>query len=170
MVTSLIGLAANQTLCLQGQGTPIPLDPTKRLVITGIYAYLSNPMQLSAELSWLVLGAFLQNMWIMAASIMAWTFVLGTVRWHHRNDLLKRFPFGWPDYKANLPEWVPRWHPWTMNCATLVLCAASQRHHRIARAFSLDAVRMRSLSLDCSTPSNNICASGDRSRVSATWM
>lgn len=120
-VTSLIGLAANQMLYLQGDGTPIPLDPTKRLVRTGIYAYLSNPMQLSAALSWLVLGLFLQNLWVMAAAVMAWVFVQGMVRWHHRHDLLKRFPEGWPEYKANVPEWWPRWRPWSPETAILQL-------------------------------------------------
>ncbi len=131
-ITSLIGIAANQSLCLQGQGTPIPLDPTKRLVTTGIYAYLSNPMQLSAALSWLVLGAFLHNIWVMAASLMAWVFVQGMVRWHHRNDLLKRFPVGWPDYKEKVPEWFPRWHPSLKAGATLHLCASSRLHRRVA--------------------------------------
>ncbi len=132
VITSFIGIAANQTLCLQGQGTPIPLDPTKRLVTTGIYAYLSNPMQLSATLSWLVLGAFLQNLWIMAASLMAWAFVQGMVRWHHRNDLLKRFPVGWPEYKANVPEWLPRWRPWMVAHSKLVLDRSSRLHRQVA--------------------------------------
>ena len=127
-ITSLIGVSANQTLCLQGQGTPIPLDPTKRLVTTGIYAYLSNPMQLSAALGWLVLGAFLQNIWVMAASLMAWIFVQGMVRWHHRHDLLKRFPTGWLEYRANVSEWIPRWKPWSKTPATLSLCATSSGH------------------------------------------
>ncbi len=120
-VTCLIGVSANQMLCLEGDGTPIPLDPTKRLVRSGIYAYVSNPMQLSAALSWLILGAFLQNLWIMAAAAMAWVFVQGMVRWHHRHDLLKRFPDGWPEYKANVPEWRPRWRPWMPETATLAL-------------------------------------------------
>jgi protein-S-isoprenylcysteine O-methyltransferase Ste14 len=131
-IASLIGVSANQTLCLQGGGTPIPLDPTKRLVTTGIYAYVSNPMQLSAALGCLILGAFLQNFWIMAASVMAWIFVQGMVRWHNRNDLLKRFPTGWPEYKAHVPEWVPQWKPWTPERATVTLCASSQGHLRIA--------------------------------------
>lgn len=131
-IASLIGVSANQFLCLQGRGTPIPLDPTKRLVTTGIYAYVSNPMQLSAALIWLVLGAFLQNIWIMAASLMAWVFVQGMVRWHHRHDLLKRFPTGWPEYTASVPEWVPRWKPWTKERATLTLSTSSGGHPRIA--------------------------------------
>ncbi|MDC0116107.1 hypothetical protein OAH97_01360 [Octadecabacter sp.] len=120
-LVSTIGLSANQSLCLQGNGTPVPLDPTKRLVTTGIYAYVSNPMQLSAALAFLVLGLFLMNIWIMAAALMAWIFVQGMVRWHHRHDLLKRFPTGWPDYKENVPEWVPRWTPWIRTEATVRL-------------------------------------------------
>lgn len=120
-LVSTIGLSANQSLCLQGDGTPIPLDPTKRLVTTGIYAYVSNPMQLSAALGFLVLGVFLMNIWIMAAALMAWIFVQGMVRWHHRHDLLKRFPTGWPEYKENVPEWLPRWTPWIKGEATLHL-------------------------------------------------
>ncbi|WP_106745669.1 methyltransferase family protein [Yoonia maritima] len=131
-VSSLIGLSANQTLCLQGGGTPIPLDPTIRLVTTGLYAYVSNPMQLSAALGWVILGLFLQNIWIMAASLMAWVFVQGMVRWHHRHDLLKRFPTGWPEYKKNVPEWIPRWQPWTTTAATLTLSDASRSHHWVA--------------------------------------
>ena len=120
---STLGLAANQMLCLQGGGTPIPLDPTKRLVRSGIYAYVSNPMQLSAALCWIVLGLYLQNIWIIAAAAMAWVFVQGMVRWHHRHDLLKRFPDGWPEYKANVPEWIPRWRPWVCAPAKLSLNA-----------------------------------------------
>jgi protein-S-isoprenylcysteine O-methyltransferase Ste14 len=138
-MTSLIGVAANQTLCLQGSGTPIPLDPTKRLVTTGIYAYLSNPMQLSAALGCVVLGGFLQNIWVMAAAVMAWVFVQGMVRWHNRNDLLKRFPTGWPEYKAHVPEWIPRWTPWIPLQATVTLCTSSKLHQMIAPL--LDAAR-----------------------------
>ncbi|WP_428523573.1 methyltransferase family protein [Roseibium sp.] len=111
-IASVIGLSANQMLCLQGGGTPIPLDPTKRLVRSGIYAYVSNPMQLSAALCWVILGVYLQNEWVIAAAGMAWVFVQGMVRWHHRHDLLKRFPEGWPEYKENVPEWSPLWKPW----------------------------------------------------------
>ena len=130
-VASLIGVAANQMLCIQGGGTPIPLDPTKRLVRTGIYAYVSNPMQLSAALCWLIIGAFLQSVWVMAAAVMAWVFVQGMVRWHHRHDLLKRFPDGWPEYKAHVPEWLPRWRPWPAARAHLHLNGAHPVLERI---------------------------------------
>lgn len=158
VMTSLIGIAANQTLCLQGSGTPIPLDPTKRLVTTGIYAYLSNPMQLSAALGCVVLGAFLQNIWVMAAAVMAWVFVQGMVRWHNRNDLLKRFPTGWPEYKAHVPEWIPRWTPWIEVQATVTLCTSSKWHQMIAplldTASSLDIQWSRNATATYKHPDN----------------
>lgn len=123
-IASVIGLSANQMLYLQGGGTPIPLDPTKRLVRSGIYAYVSNPMQLSAALCWIILGLYLQNLWIVAAACMAWVFVQGMVRWHHRHDLLARYPEGWPEYKANVPEWVPRWKPWLPSPARFTIDSA----------------------------------------------
>lgn len=116
-----IGLAAAQMLAVQGLGTAIPLDPTKRLVRTGIYAFVCNPMQLSAALSWVILGLFLGNVWVMSAAIMAWVFVEGMVRWHHRHDLEARFPEGWTDYRRHVPEWRPRWRPWTPQTAVLTL-------------------------------------------------
>jgi protein-S-isoprenylcysteine O-methyltransferase Ste14 len=131
--TIVIGLSANQMLCIQGAGTPIPLDPTQRLVRTGVYAYVSNPMQLSAALAWVFLGTILGNIWIILAALMAWVFVQGMVRWHHRHDLLKRFPEGWPEYKANVPEWMPRWQPWLPDTAVLVL---APRHRRLRALLS----------------------------------
>ncbi len=163
-ISSLIGLSANQSLCLQGNGTPIPLDPTKRLVTTGLYAYVSNPMQLSAAMGWIILGLFLQNIWIMAASLMAWVFVQGMVRWHHRHDLLKRFPTGWPEYKQNVPEWFPRWRPWTNATATLTLSRASPHHQWIASSLrAIDHLEVQwsdKPSARYSNPDNIYCFQG----------
>ncbi|WP_413662110.1 methyltransferase family protein [Microbulbifer sp. CNSA002] len=108
----IMGLSAVHMFVIYGEGTPIPLDRTKHLVTSGLYSYITNPMQLCTATFWIVLGAFLQNIFIALAAVMAVIFVLGLVRWHHRSDLLVRFPKGWPEYKANVPEWLPRWKPW----------------------------------------------------------
>jgi len=112
LFVAVLGWSGVQMFCLYGDGTPIPLDPTKRLVHTGIYAYIANPMQLSTALGFAILGLTLGNPWVFSGSIMSVVFVLGMVRWHQRNDLAKRFPEGWPLYRANVPEWMPRWRPW----------------------------------------------------------
>ena len=54
-IVCLPGISAVQSLAIQGLGTAIPLE---RLVTTGIYAYLNNPMQLSSALGWIIIGLF----------------------------------------------------------------------------------------------------------------
>lgn len=108
----LVGLSAVQLFVVHGQGTPIPLDHTKRLVRTGLYAYFTNPMQASTALAWLIMGTMLGSAWVAAAAVMAVVFVLGMVRWHHRYDLALRFPLGWTVYRQHVPDWLPRWRPW----------------------------------------------------------
>lgn len=127
----VLGLSAVQLFVVYGEGTPIPLDPTKRLVRAGVFAYVTNPMQLSSAASWIVIGVALGSAWVAAAALMAWIFVLGMVRWHHRHDLLLRFPQGWPRYRAHVPEWVPRWRPWIAEPARLTLDPARASHRRL---------------------------------------
>ncbi|MEO0429974.1 MAG: isoprenylcysteine carboxylmethyltransferase family protein [Pseudomonadota bacterium] len=124
----MVGLAAVQTFVLHGEGTPIPLDATRRLVRTGLYAYVCNPMQLSTALAWIAMGVALANPWVASAALMAWVFVLGMVRWHHRQDLEQRFPAAWPRYRANVPEWLPRWRPWIPEPAQLGIDPTKASH------------------------------------------
>jgi protein-S-isoprenylcysteine O-methyltransferase Ste14 len=127
----VMGLSAVQLFAVHGEGTPIPLDNTKRLVRTGIFAYVTNPMQLCTAAIWIILGVVLQSIWVASAALMAWIFVAGMVRWHHRHDLLVRFPDGWPEYRAHVPEWTPRWRPWFAYAATLNHDPANKAHARL---------------------------------------
>ena len=131
LICFVLGLTAVQMFVVHGDGTPIPLDPTKRLVRTGIYAYLVNPMQLSSALTWAVTGFIIGNIWVASAALMAWVFVIGMVRYHHRHDLLKRFPDGWPEYRAHVSEWRPRWRPWIKEKASLTYNQNDKTQRRV---------------------------------------
>lgn len=129
----VLGLSAVQFFVVYGEGTPIPLDPTKRLVGAGMFAYIRNPMQLCTAASWVVLGVALNSIWVASAALMAGVFVLGMVRWHHRHDLMVRFPEGWPEYRAHVGEWLPRWRPWRPVAARLVVDPTDPRQMHLAR-------------------------------------
>ena len=128
-----MGLSAVQMFVVHGEGTPIPLDNTQRLVRTGIYAYLVNPMQLCSAAAWITIGFIIGNIWVSSAAFMAWVFVVGMVRWHHRHDLLLRFPEGWPEYRANVTEWKPRWRPWIPEPATLTYNPSIKIHAKFVK-------------------------------------
>ncbi len=144
-VCCILGLSAVQLFALYGNGTAIPLDPTDRLVRIGVFAFVRNPMQLCSALIWLILGIVLQNVWVASAALMAWVFVAGMVRWHHRYDLMLRFPEGWTEYTSHVPEWRPRWRPWIKHPATLTFDPAKAAQARAVRC--LEAMGVTGLDL-----------------------
>lgn len=108
----ILGLSGNQEFAQRGNGTPIPLDPPKKLVITGPYAYLGNPMQLSVVLCLTIMSIFYESIMIFSAAVMAVIYCLGIVSAHHQIDLQPRFGKSWLEYRKQVPYWFPRWKPW----------------------------------------------------------
>jgi protein-S-isoprenylcysteine O-methyltransferase Ste14 len=111
-VPAVIGLTAVQEFATRGGGTPVPFDPPQRLVTSGIYSYVANPMQLSAVLLLLVLGFELRNMWVSAAGVMAHLYSAGFAGWDEHDDLRRRFGSDWELFRRNVPRWRPRYRPW----------------------------------------------------------
>ncbi len=111
-IPAVIGLSAVQEFVIRGGGTPVPYDPPKRLVTTGIYAYVRNPMQLSAVLLLCLLGLALQNFWLAGAGIMAHIYSAGLAGWDEDDDLHKRFGSAWTTYRRGVRAWWPRVRPW----------------------------------------------------------
>jgi protein-S-isoprenylcysteine O-methyltransferase Ste14 len=111
-VPALIGLTAVQEFLERGEGTPVPFDPPRWLVTTGIYAFVRNPMQVSAIALLLLLGLFVENLWIAAAGVMAHIYSAGLAGWDEDVDLVNRFGQSWRDYTKNVRRWFPRLRPW----------------------------------------------------------
>lgn len=111
-VPALLGLSAVQEFVERGGGTPVPFDPPGRLVTSGIYAYVRNPMQLSAVLLLVAGGLVLGNPWISAASVMAHVYAIGLAGWDEDEDLRARFGDAWALYRKGVRAWIPRLRPW----------------------------------------------------------
>jgi protein-S-isoprenylcysteine O-methyltransferase Ste14 len=109
---AVIGLSAVQEFVTRGSGTPLPFDPPQRLVTTGLYAYVRNPMQLSAVLLLALLGVVLGNLWVSAAGVMAHLYSVGLAGWDEDDDLIARFGDDWNQYRDAVPRWRPRFRPW----------------------------------------------------------
>lgn len=106
-LASLPGLWAAAQFATSGNGTPLPLDPTRTLVTHGIYAYVRNPMQLSGILAALC--------WAWATgSIFAWIYVLDlvllfqVVKRFEENELTERFGDKYIAYASAVRKWLPR--------------------------------------------------------------
>lgn len=112
LVPAIVGLSAVQEFVTRGGGTPVPFDPPQRLVVTGVYAYVRNPMQLSAVVLLALLGLFLRNPWVAATGVMAHLYSTGIAGWDEGEDLRRRFGDEWLAYARNVRPWLPRFRPW----------------------------------------------------------
>ena len=112
MLPGVLGLSAVQEFAQRGGGTPIPYDPPHKLVTSGPYAYIRNPMQVAAMMVLLLLGIMLRSYWIAAAAVMAHIYSAGLAAWDEGDDLANRFGSSWKRYRAQVRNWWPRWKPW----------------------------------------------------------
>ena len=110
-IPALLGVSALQEFAQRGAGTPLPFDPPRRLVTTGPYAYVANPMQLSAVVLVVAWGAVLHSSWVALAGVMAWAYGAGLARMDEGVDLERRFGDAWVQYRRAVRNWLPRWRP-----------------------------------------------------------
>ena len=97
---------------LEGLGTPAPVAPPARLVVTGLYRHVRNPMYVS--ILTVILGqAALLGDWRLVgyATVLALAFHLWVVA-YEEPTLQQSFGAQFATYRANVPRWLPRLNPW----------------------------------------------------------
>jgi protein-S-isoprenylcysteine O-methyltransferase Ste14 len=105
-------ITAMQEFHVAGCGTPMPEDAPPRLVTTGIYSYVANPMQIGKFGVLLMWGLFWKNAWIVTAAFLGLLYSLTIARWNENRDMAARFGTEWRLYRRNVRRWLPRWRPW----------------------------------------------------------
>lgn len=103
-----LGLAAVREFATAG-GTPLPYDPPRRLVTSGPYAYVRNPMQVSMTASYLLLGVL--DVRFLAAAGVAVAYGAGLAAWHEGEQLTGRYGGAWAAYRSGVRAWLPRPRP-----------------------------------------------------------
>jgi protein-S-isoprenylcysteine O-methyltransferase Ste14 len=109
-VPGLVGSFAR--FALQGRGTPAPIAPPTKLVMTGLYRRVRNPMY--ASILAIVLGQaiLLGDVRLLGYGAILWAafhlFVVG----YEEPTLEARFGAAYEEYRAHVPRWIPRLTPW----------------------------------------------------------
>jgi len=95
-----------------GLGTPAPVAPTERLVVTGAYRYVRNPMYV-AVIAAIVGQALLlgQTVLLYYAALVA-LLVVSFVRLYEEPVLRRQFGEQYDAYRRAVPRWMPRLRPW----------------------------------------------------------
>ena len=97
---------------LQGLGTPAPVAPPQKLVVSGLYRYVRNPMYVSVIA--IVLGqAFLFGDWrLIIYGVAFWLVAHLYVMFYEEPTLRHKFGPEYRTFCANVPRWLPRLTPW----------------------------------------------------------
>jgi protein-S-isoprenylcysteine O-methyltransferase Ste14 len=169
LLAALPGLLAMREFVERGGGTPYPWDPPTRLVTTGPYAYVANPMQLSAILLTTLMAVAIRS-WALAACIgFAVAFSAAVAGPHESDDLARRHGAAWAGYRRQVRNWRPRWTPYLAHPARLYLGATcdvcSSTAHAVSRlrpqGLSFHPAEQYAGGLVASRPANRPCERDD---------
>jgi len=93
---------------LRGKGTPLPIDPPKRLVVEGPYGLVRNPMYWSVASVMLGEAAVFHS---VALAELAFAFFAGVnvfVLLYEEPALRRKFDAEYEEYCRRVPRWLPR--------------------------------------------------------------
>jgi protein-S-isoprenylcysteine O-methyltransferase Ste14 len=121
LLTALPGLSAVQEFATVGLGTPLPFDPPQRLVRSGIYAYVANPMQISLALLLFVMSIAMRNLWLGLACSLSVAYSAGLATWDEERDLRQRYGQLFLEYHKQIRNWLPCWRPFISQPARIYL-------------------------------------------------
>jgi protein-S-isoprenylcysteine O-methyltransferase Ste14 len=97
---------------LEGLGTPAPIAPTQKLVVTGLYRHVRNPIYIAVVA--VILGqAFLFGDWRLPwYGALLWLFFHVFVVMYEEPTLTQTFGTEYESFRTNVPRWIPRLTPW----------------------------------------------------------
>jgi protein-S-isoprenylcysteine O-methyltransferase Ste14 len=96
---------------LEGLGTPAPIAPTQKLVVTGLYRYVRNPIYIAVVA--VIFGqALLFGDWrLLWYGALLWFFFHIVVVMYEEPTLKQTFGLEYEAFRANVPRWIPRLTP-----------------------------------------------------------
>lgn len=97
---------------LEGLGTPAPVAPAQKLVVTGLYRYVRNPIYIA------VVAVILGQALLFGDGRLVWYGALLWLSFHvfvvvvEEPTLKETFGTEYESFRTNVPRWIPRLTPW----------------------------------------------------------
>lgn len=111
-LASILGFSCGMLIAIKGDGTPLPVDCPRHLVILGPYRYVRNPMAIAGLTQGLAVGLYKGSPAVLlyaGAGIWLWNYV---IRPWEEQDLAQRFGPEFEHYRAAVRCWTPRLKPY----------------------------------------------------------
>jgi protein-S-isoprenylcysteine O-methyltransferase Ste14 len=93
-------------------GTPAPIAPTERLVVTGFNRYVRNPMYVGLLIAIVGQALLFGSLWLLLYAVVGWIATASFVHWYEEPTLARQYGDQYDEYSRNVPGWIPRWRPW----------------------------------------------------------
>jgi len=92
---------------LVGRGTPLPFDPPRRLVLSGPYRFVRNPMALGVGLALLGVALFYESMAILMFFALFMLVIHAMVTLYEEPRLRQTFGADYVAYCEKVNRWLP---------------------------------------------------------------
>src|SRR5262249_51146061 len=106
----LMGYSSLWNFATVGQGTPVPIDPPKHLVVAGFYRFVRNPIYVGVGLivisEALLLNTLSFRLLLVVAAFWLWAHLFVVL--YEERTLRKKFGVEYEEYLKQVPRWIPR--------------------------------------------------------------
>ena len=108
-----IGLPCVWEFAWRGLGTPAPFDPPRRLVISGPYRWVRNPMYIGMAIALIGEAIVFPNLTVMILVMLAVLFAIVSlfVMGYEEPTLRRMFGTDYENYSREVRRWIPRLRP-----------------------------------------------------------
>ena len=98
---------------IKADGTPVPVASPPRLVVSGFYLYVRNPIY--AGFMAILTGEVLLfgSPGLLEYTAVAWCIGAAAVRFYEEPTLARKFGAEYQNYRRAVRAWIPRPDPWT---------------------------------------------------------
>lgn len=113
--TGLVPVVQSFIDFIKADGTPVPVAAPPRLVVSGFYRYVRNPIYVGFVAVMLGQALLFGSPGLLAYTAVAWCVGAVGVRCYEEPVLARKFGAEYAEYRRAVRAWVPRRHPWTPN-------------------------------------------------------
>ena len=98
---------------VKAAGTPVPVAPPSRLVVSGCYRYVRNPIYVGFLAILIGQTLIFGSLGLLEYTAVAWCVGAAGVRFYEEPTLARKFGAEYADYRRAVRAWIPRLRPWT---------------------------------------------------------
>jgi protein-S-isoprenylcysteine O-methyltransferase Ste14 len=113
IVAGLVPVVHSFIEFFRAEGTPVPAAAPPRLVVSGCYRYVRNPIYVGFLGVLLGEALLFGSPGLLEYALITWCVGAAAVRWYEEPRLAREFGAEYREYRRAVHAWLPRLRPWT---------------------------------------------------------